>query len=175
MGRAIRASQHAVSLKFYFRVLRSKIRSVICINLMGLYVRKFISRDIVGRSKTIYENGGREGSAGIATGLWTGVIRFPAQGRDSFFPAPSGPVVVSIHPSIHPSILLSDGYWRDLSPEIKRPKYEAHHSRPFNVRITNAWNYTSIPLFIIMAWCLIKYRGMFILHIPEWDTAYLPL
>jgi hypothetical protein len=35
--------------------------------------------------------------------------------------------------------------------EIKRPGHEANHSPPPSAEISNAWDYTSSPLYIFMA------------------------
>jgi hypothetical protein len=44
---------------------------------------------------------------------------------------------------------------------IKRPGCEAHHSRHFIVVLKNAWGCTSSPLYVFLAWCLIKQKGNF--------------
>jgi hypothetical protein len=33
---------------------------------------------------------------------------------------------------------------------------EADHSPPYNAEVKNAWSYTSISLYVFVAWCLIK-------------------
>jgi hypothetical protein len=43
-----------------------------------------------------------------------------------------------------------------LSPGIKRPVREADYSPPTSAEVKNAWNYTSTPLYVFMAWCLNK-------------------
>jgi hypothetical protein len=34
--------------------------------------------------------------------------------------------------------------------------YEADHSLPSSVKVTNTWIYTSTPEYICMAWCLVN-------------------
>jgi hypothetical protein len=48
-----------------------------------------------------------------------------------------------------------------LFPGVKRPAREADHSPPCSAEVKNAWNYTSIPQYFFMAWCLVKYRDNF--------------
>jgi hypothetical protein len=43
-------------------------------------------------------------------------------------------------------------------PEVKQPGLEADHSLPFSAKVKNAWNYTPIPQYVFMAWCLVKHR-----------------
>jgi len=45
-----------------------------------------------------------------------------------------------------------------LSSGVKRPGLEAHNSPPSSVDVKKVWSYTSIPLYVFMAWCLFKYR-----------------
>jgi hypothetical protein len=47
-----------------------------------------------------------------------------------------------------------------LSLEIKRPVREADHSPQSSAEVNNAWSYTSIPPYVFMAWCLVKYRTL---------------
>jgi len=49
-----------------------------------------------------------------------------------------------------PPSLLTNGY--------RVPGREADHSAPTNDEVKNAWSYTSIPPYVFMAWCLVKYR-----------------
>jgi hypothetical protein len=44
-----------------------------------------------------------------------------------------------------------------LSPQVKRPGREDDHSLPSNIEVKNTWNYSSTPLYVSMAWCLIKH------------------
>jgi hypothetical protein len=41
-------------------------------------------------------------------------------------------------------------------PWIKRLDHEADRSLPPSAEDKNVWSYTSIPLFVFMAWCLTK-------------------
>jgi hypothetical protein len=50
-----------------------------------------------------------------------------------------------------------------LSLGVKRPERESDHSPPSNAEVRNAWSYTSIPQYVFMAWCLVKYRDNFTL------------
>jgi hypothetical protein len=45
-----------------------------------------------------------------------------------------------------------------FSPRVKWPGSEVVHSPPSIAEVKNAWNYTSTPLYVFMAWCLIKLR-----------------
>jgi len=67
----------------------------------------------------------------------------PGRGRD-FFSSPPRPEWLWGPPSF-----LSNGY---------RPGREIAHLPPSRADVKNAWNYTSIPPYILMAWCLIKQR-----------------
>jgi hypothetical protein len=48
-----------------------------------------------------------------------------------------------------------------LSLWVKRPGREADNSPPFSAEVNNAWNYTSTPQYVFMAWCLVKRRENF--------------
>jgi hypothetical protein len=41
---------------------------------------------------------------------------------------------------------------------VKRPGREADHALPSSSEFKNAWNSTSTPPCVFMAWCLVKYR-----------------
>jgi hypothetical protein len=43
-----------------------------------------------------------------------------------------------------------------LSPRIKRPGREADHSPTSRAEVKNAWSYSCTPLYVFMAWCLVK-------------------
>jgi hypothetical protein len=43
-----------------------------------------------------------------------------------------------------------------LTPGIKRD-----HPPPYSVEVKNGWSYTSTPLYVFKAWCLVKHRGIF--------------
>jgi hypothetical protein len=46
---------------------------------------------------------------------------------------------------------------RALSPGVDRSGYEAEHSLPSSAEVKNAWSFTSISSYVLMAWCLIKH------------------
>jgi len=54
--------------------------------------------------------------------------------------------------------LLFSGYWGALSQEVKWLGHEADHSPPSSAKVKDVMNYTSIPPYVFMAWCLVKYR-----------------
>jgi hypothetical protein len=41
------------------------------------------------------------------------------------------------------------------------PRGKANHSSPSSSEVKNAWNYTSTPSYIFMAWCLVKNKENF--------------
>jgi len=43
-----------------------------------------------------------------------------------------------------------------LSLWVKQMEHEADHSPPSDAKVKYAWNCTSTPKYIFMAWCLIK-------------------
>jgi len=45
-----------------------------------------------------------------------------------------------------------------LSPGVKWPGHEAYHLPPSNIKVKNAWSYTSTSPYVFMVWCLVKYR-----------------
>jgi hypothetical protein len=45
-----------------------------------------------------------------------------------------------------------------LTPGVKQLVCETDHLPPSNVKVKNAWSYTSTPPYIFIAWCLVKYR-----------------
>jgi hypothetical protein len=51
-----------------------------------------------------------------------------------------------------------------LSLGVKRPRCQADHSPPCSSEVKNAWSYTSTPLYVSMAWCLVKHNFTFTLH-----------
>jgi hypothetical protein len=50
---------------------------------------------------------------------------------------------------------------RVIFSAVKRAERGADHSPPSSTEVMNAWSYTSTPLYVIMEWCLIKYRIRF--------------
>jgi len=44
-----------------------------------------------------------------------------------------------------------------LFPEVKRPWLEAHQSPQSSAEVKNDRSSISIPLYVFMAWCLVKY------------------
>jgi len=79
---------------------------------------------------------------------------------DSFFPPPRPDRLRPIQPPIK---LVPRG----LPAIEKRPGSVADHSPPSDAEAKDAWNYTSTPTYIFMAWCLIKHR------LCSWRGAYL--
>jgi hypothetical protein len=55
-----------------------------------------------------------------------------------------------------PPSLLCNGYQRFFPYKVKRPGREADHSPPSSAEVKNAWYYTSIPPYALMAWCSVK-------------------
>jgi hypothetical protein len=53
----------------------------------------------------------------------------------------------------------------DLSLGVKRPGREADHSPPSSAKVKNAWSYASTPLYILMAWCLVKHGDNFTFYL----------
>jgi hypothetical protein len=45
---------------------------------------------------------------------------------------------------------------RTVSPGVKCPGHEAEYSPPSSAKVKNAWRYTSTPLYVLMAWCLLN-------------------
>jgi hypothetical protein len=45
-----------------------------------------------------------------------------------------------------------------LSFRIKLPGREADHSPPSSAEVKKAWNHTSTPQYVFMAWCLVKLK-----------------
>jgi hypothetical protein len=58
-----------------------------------------------------------------------------------------------------------------LSPAVKRPGREAHHSCPSTAEVKKAWSYTFTPLCVLMAWCLVKHSDDFIVVIRRFITC----
>jgi hypothetical protein len=45
--------------------------------------------------------------------------------------------------------------------EALSPGYEANYSPSSVGEVKNVWNYTSIPPYVIIAWCIIKHKDNF--------------
>jgi len=45
-----------------------------------------------------------------------------------------------------------------LPSGVKRSEREADHSTSSSAEFKNAWSYTSLPQYVIMAWCLVKHK-----------------
>jgi hypothetical protein len=96
----------------------------------------------------------RDSSVSIATRLWAGRSEFDSVPELGIFSSPPP------YPdrSWGPSSFLSNGYRGFFTPRVKRPRHEADHSPPSSSEVKNASSYTSIPRYVFMAWCLVKYR-----------------
>jgi hypothetical protein len=46
----------------------------------------------------------------------------------------------------------------DLSQGVKGPGCKANHSPQTSAKVKNAWNYTSAPPYIFIAWYLVKHK-----------------
>jgi hypothetical protein len=46
----------------------------------------------------------------------------------------------------------------------KVPGLKADHSPPSNAEVKNAWSYSSTTTYTFMAWCLVKYRYIFVTY-----------
>jgi hypothetical protein len=44
---------------------------------------------------------------------------------------------------------------------VKRPGREADNSLPSIAEVKNLWGYTCTPLYVFLAWCLVKNRDNF--------------
>jgi hypothetical protein len=58
-----------------------------------------------------------------------------------------------------PPSLLSNGYQGLFSSKIKRPGRDGGHSPLSSSAVKNAWSYTSTPLHVFKARCLMKLQG----------------
>jgi hypothetical protein len=56
---------------------------------------------------------------------------------------------------------LSKSLLRAVCLAVKQPGHKADHSHPSSAKVKKDWSYTSIPPYILMAWCLIKHRDNF--------------
>jgi hypothetical protein len=52
-----------------------------------------------------------------------------------------------------------------LSLGAKWPGHEADNSPPSSPEVKNAWSYTSTPLYVFMAWCLVKHWEKFTFYL----------
>lgn len=55
---------------------------------------------------------------------------------------------------VHPNSNTKDSWGSVLV--VQQPGYEDNHSPTPYAKVRNLWNYTSTPLYVYMAWCLIK-------------------
>jgi hypothetical protein len=44
---------------------------------------------------------------------------------------------------------------------VKQPGLDVDHSPPYSAKVKNTQNHTSTPPYVLMAWCLFKYRDKF--------------
>jgi hypothetical protein len=49
---------------------------------------------------------------------------------------------------------------------MSRPGREADHTPPSSTEVKNAWHYTSIPQYVLLAWCLVKHTDNFTFTFP---------
>jgi hypothetical protein len=65
---------------------------------------------------------------------------------------------IAVGSSLRPTKPLIQHEPAAISPEVRRPDFEADHSPPRTAEVKNAWSVTPTPLYIFMAWYLIKQR-----------------
>jgi hypothetical protein len=58
-------------------------------------------------------------------------------------------------PTLGPTQFHNQWVPGNLSLGVKRPMRKADHSPPSSSEVKNVWSYTSIPPYVLMAWCLI--------------------
>jgi hypothetical protein len=58
------------------------------------------------------------------------------------------------------------------SPRIEWSGREAEHFSPSSAENKSAWNYTSAPLYVLMAWCLVKLSD---LYLYKSDNNFFPI
>jgi hypothetical protein len=78
----------------------------------------------------------------------------PGRGRRHLFPTRSRPV---LGPTQSPIQWVPGSIYQG----VKRPGHEADHTPPSSAKVKNVWSYTSTPLSVFMAQCLIKHRENF--------------
>jgi len=84
----------------------------------------------------------------------------PVAGKFSFSTTASKP---ALGPTQSPTQWLR---WT-LTPGVKWPGCEADHAHPSGAGVKNAWSYTSTPLYVFMAWYLVKYWDSFTFTFSE--------
>jgi hypothetical protein len=60
-----------------------------------------------------------------------------------------------------PLIFLTSGFLGPFLRGVKRSGSEADHSPPSSIEPKYVWSYTSTPIYVFIAWCLVKHRDKF--------------
>jgi hypothetical protein len=91
-----------------------------------------------------------DGSVIIVARLWAGWPGFNSQQEQEFFSLP-----LCLYHLWGPPSFLSSGH---LGPflGVRWWGHEADHSSPSSAKVINVWSYTSIALYVFIAWWLIK-------------------
>ena len=91
-------------------------------------------------------------------------VRFPAGARD-----------FSLLRSIESSCEVRPAYWVSgaISLGIKWLGFEADPSPPSSTTFKNVWNFTSITLYVFIAWCLVKHKDNSVSSVLKKNTNYL--
>jgi hypothetical protein len=93
-------------------------------------------------------------------------ILFPAAAGNGLFLLATGS-----RPSVRPAQPPSQWVPGAIPPAVKRPGREAVHPTPSNAVVKNAWSYTSIFLYVFMAWYSVKHTDSFALPVLTYLTA----
>jgi hypothetical protein len=100
---------------------------------------------------------------GVAQSVWwpsygiNGWSSIPGRSRDIYLYATAS------RPALGPTQPPIEGVPGPLSQGIKWPGRES------SAEMKNAWNYTSNPPYVVMAWWLVKQRDNFTFPFPLWD------
>jgi hypothetical protein len=85
-------------------------------------------------------------------------VGFDFWDKQGFFSSPPCPYWLWV-----PSSLLSSGCLSLFPPGGKVARHKADNSPPSGAKVKNVWNYTFTPLYVFMAWYVVKHRNYFIL------------